>query len=95
MADDRNCKICGRPANLQHVLFTCSVDLLGVRYTWRLDTSDTLDKLRKKSRRNRAGELSAGGGGVKGSGLLGKSSDQPETILSPSKQVILVALIVL
>ena len=34
LIDDPNCRLCKRPANLEHVLSTCSVALADGRYTW-------------------------------------------------------------
>ena len=34
---DPSCKLCGKPANLQHVLSSCSIGLASGRYRWRHD----------------------------------------------------------
>jgi len=52
LAENPNCKLCGKPANLEHVLSSCSVALSEGRYTWRHDQvlrviADVLDKARR------------------------------------------------
>ena len=37
-AEDPNCKLCGKPCTLQHVLSSCNVALTQGRYTWRHNT---------------------------------------------------------
>lgn len=89
LSDDPSCKLCGRPANLEHILSSCSVALTDGRYTWRHDKvlspiADALDKCRRKPRRGkgqlrfvnfvRAGEP-ATEGTVEGAGLLGTAGD--------------------
>ena len=79
MTDDPKCKLCGRPANLEHILSSCSVSLTDGRYTWRHDKvlsvlADTLERARtKQGRRRRGGRggscpppLSKVGGGTSG-----------------------------
>ncbi|XP_069118928.1 uncharacterized protein [Argopecten irradians] len=89
MTDDPACKLCGRPANLEHILSSCSVALADGRYTWRHDKvlsvlADTLENSRKRSKRDKgglkfinfvkAGEQSVKGS-VEGSGVLGTAED--------------------
>ena len=35
LKEDSNCKLCGKPANLEHVLSSCRTALAEGRYTWR------------------------------------------------------------
>ena len=47
--------LCGRVANLEHILSSCPVSLTDGRYTWRHDSvlsviADTIDKARRKKR---------------------------------------------
>ena len=35
LKEDPNCKLCGKPANLEHVLSSCRTALTEGRYTWR------------------------------------------------------------
>ena len=53
LKEDPNCTLCGRPANLEHVLSSCSVALADGRYTWRHNQvlrviACTIDKARKE-----------------------------------------------
>ena len=59
---DPNCKLCERPANLEHVLSSCRVALKDGRYTWRHDQvlkviAGAIDVARKQDRRKQ-GKLS-------------------------------------
>ena len=53
LTDDPCCKLCGRPANLEHVLSSCSKALADGRYTWRHDKilgeiAATIDTARRR-----------------------------------------------
>ena len=37
LAEQANCKLCGKPANLAHILSSCTSALKDVRYRWRHD----------------------------------------------------------
>lgn len=90
LTEDPNCKLCGKPANLEHILSSCSVALSEGRYTWRHDQilsvlADSLEKARKrpppKDKRLkfinfvRAGEREKTGSTGEGRGLLGTAGD--------------------
>ena len=56
LTDDPSCKLCGKPANLCHVLSACRVALTDGRYRWRHDRvlgaiGEVLEKEVKKPRR--------------------------------------------
>nr|XP_034331688.1 uncharacterized protein LOC117690947 [Crassostrea gigas] len=90
LSDDLNCKLCGKQANLEHILSSGSVALSEGRYTWRHDQilsvlADSLEKARKrpppKDKRLkfincvRAGEREKIGSTGDGRGLLGTAGD--------------------
>lgn len=55
ITSDPSCKLCQRPANLEHVLSSCRIALRDGRYTWRHDQvlqviAQTVDTERKKVR---------------------------------------------
>ena len=90
LTEDPNCKLCGKPANLEHILSSCSVALSEGRYTWRHDQilsvlADSREKARKrpppKDKRLkfinfvRAGEREKIGSTGEGRGLLGTAGD--------------------
>jgi hypothetical protein len=57
LTTDPNCKLCDRPATLEHVLSSCSTALSQGRYRWRHDNvlrevADWLEQERKKERRS-------------------------------------------
>jgi hypothetical protein len=55
MTEDPNCKMCGEPSNLEHILFTCQKALTQGRYTRWYDQvlSVIADKLEKECKRKR------------------------------------------
>ncbi|VDI54010.1 Hypothetical predicted protein [Mytilus galloprovincialis] len=60
LIDDPKCVLCGKPANLEHILSSCSSALKDGRYTWRHDKvlgtlADTLERNIKKPRKNKEG----------------------------------------
>jgi hypothetical protein len=62
LAEDPNCKLCGRPANLEHVLSSCRTALTQGRYRWRHDRvlaalAGSIDTARKKERSIRKGQF--------------------------------------
>lgn len=88
LTDDPTCKLCGRFANLEHVLSTCNKALTDGRYRWRHDRvlatiAAGLDEARRKERKGskgpnfinfvRAGEKSKGMLDV--GGILGTAKD--------------------
>nr|XP_022314167.1 uncharacterized protein LOC111118822 [Crassostrea virginica] len=89
LSDDPNCVLCGKPANLEHILSACSESLKDGRYTWRHDKvlavlADTLERNLKKPRTTKGGlkfvnfvkEGETGPrAGVEGKGLLGTPTD--------------------
>ena len=57
LKEDPNCKLCGKPANLEHDLSSCRTALTEGRYTWRhnmvlKEVAAGLDKAQKTRRRN-------------------------------------------
>ena len=55
MIEDPSCKLCKRPANLEHVLSSCKIALSDGRYTWRHDQvlkaiAEKLDVARRQTR---------------------------------------------
>ena len=55
LSEDSNCVLCGKPANLEHLLSVCSESLKDGRYTWRHNKvlavlADTLERNVKKQR---------------------------------------------
>ena len=53
LTEDPNCKLCNKPANLEHVLSSCRTALTDGRYTWRhnhvlKEVAATLDIARRK-----------------------------------------------
>ncbi|XP_071170940.1 uncharacterized protein [Mytilus edulis] len=88
LIDDPKCVLCGKPANLEHILSSCSSALKDGRYTWRHDKvlgtlADTLERNIKKPRKNKEGltfvnfvkEGEKGQKKVEGSGLLVTATD--------------------
>lgn len=88
MSEDPSCKLCGRPANLEHMLSSCRTALTEGRYRWRHDRVLTalaakLDSARKKERSVKTGItfisfVKKGGGkkrNIEESGLLATSND--------------------
>ncbi|XP_062585203.1 uncharacterized protein LOC134246874 [Saccostrea cucullata] len=89
MTDDPKCVLCGKPANLEHILSACSEALKDGRYTWRHDRvlasiADTLEKGIKKPKKKAeslrfVNFVKEGEKGhkvrVEGSGLLGTATD--------------------
>jgi hypothetical protein len=57
LTDDPNCKLCRGPANLEHLLSSCSVALKDGQYTWHDKVlpvlADTLEKNRRKPNRDK------------------------------------------
>ena len=90
LTDDPSCKLCGKPANLEHVLASCSTALTDGRYTWRHDQvlaeiAAAID-IRRRAKQNNSPKQSyisfvASGAGkptktrYDASGLLGSASD--------------------
>ena len=55
LTEDPSCKLCGKPANLEHVLSSCKIALSDGRYTWRHDQvlkaiAEKVDTARRQSR---------------------------------------------
>jgi hypothetical protein len=89
LVDDATCKLCQKPANLEHVLSACKTALTDGRYTWRHDQvlkviADGFDKSRRQVRpiRKKVEFINfqrAGGSGKTGKtvsqGLLSTASD--------------------
>ena len=89
ITEDPNCSLCGRPANLDHILTSCQVALKDGRYTWRHNQvlavlAEALEKYSKRPRKRcqkvkfvnfvKAGEQSSSVK-VEGGGLLGAAED--------------------
>ncbi|CAC5407387.1 unnamed protein product [Mytilus coruscus] len=89
LIDDPKCILCSKPANLEHILSSCSSTLKDGRYTWRHDMvlgtlADTLERNFRKPRKNKEGLtfvnfVKEGEKGqkksVEGSGILGTATD--------------------
>ena len=89
LTEESNCVLCGKPANLEHILSACSEFLKDGRYTWRHDKvlavlADTLERYVKTPRATKGGlkfvnfvkEGETGPrAGVEGNGLLGTATD--------------------
>jgi hypothetical protein len=89
LTEDPKCGLCGKPANLEHILSSCAESLKDGRYTWRHDKvlavlAETLEREAKKQRKikgslkfvNFVKEGETGhGAGVEGGGLLGSATD--------------------
>jgi len=87
------CKLCGRPANLEHVLSSCRTALSDGRYIWRHDKvlssiAEHLDQTRRAQKTVRKGPslisfVKAGQedkGAKRASGILGTASDWKQEV---------------
>lgn len=55
LADNPDCKLCGRPENLEHILSSCKTSLKDGRYTWLYDrvlasVAEPLDHARRSQK---------------------------------------------